>query len=169
MLDKLGHHTMNTLQPQILEWPIHPQMMIGVSSMTKSQVQNRYMALVQVYFHRGIRYLQWQYRRAFTIQIWMHQLYSPPQLKHQYIDYTNGSSIVSGQKIHVDFDYGNGLDCRWLWKAILTIVGHHTLFVWLKNGNLPQALLQHLSTRKVLSDGGDEGWYQGFCLMFDIC
>ena len=46
---------------------------------------------------------------------------SPPQLKHQYIDYTNGSSIVSGQKIHVDFDYGNGLDTRWLWKALLSI------------------------------------------------
>ena len=40
----------------------------------------------------------------------MHQLYSPPQLKHQYIDYTNGSSIVSGQKIHVDFDYGISLE-----------------------------------------------------------
>ena len=62
----------------------------------------------------------------------MHQLYPPPQLKHQYIDYTNGSSIVSGQKIHVDFDYGNGLDWWLLWKAILSIVGHHTLFVWLK-------------------------------------
>ena len=56
----------------------------------------------------------------------------PPQLEHQYIDYTNGSSIVSGQKIHVDFDYGNGLDCRWLWKALLSIAGHHTLSVWLK-------------------------------------
>jgi len=40
----------------------------------------------------------------------IHQLYPPPQLKHQYIDYTNGSSIVCGQKLHVDFDYGNGLD-----------------------------------------------------------
>ena len=92
----------------------------------------------------------------------MHQLYSPPQLKHQYIDYTNGSNIVSGQKIHVDFDYGNGLDCWWLWKAILSIGGHHTLFAWPKNGHLPYALSQHLSTRKVLSDGGMKAGIKGF-------
>ena len=71
----------------------------------------------------------------------MHLLYPPPQLKHQYIDYTNGSSIVSGQKIHVDFDYGNGLDTRWLWKALLSIGGHHTNNVWLKNGHWLETLI----------------------------
>ena len=61
------------------------------------------------------------YHHAFTIQNMHASAISPPQLKHQYIDYTNGSSIVSGQKIHVDFDYGNGLDCRWLRKAVFCI------------------------------------------------
>ena len=37
-----------------------------------------------------------------------------------------------------------------------------------KNGHFTQTLSQHLSTKKVLSDGGDEVQYQGFCLIFDI-
>ena len=37
---------------------------------------------------------------------------------------TNGSSIVSGQKIHVDFDYGNGVGRTSLWKAVFCIERH---------------------------------------------
>ena len=40
--------------------------------------------------------------------------------------------------------------------------------IWLKNDHFPQTLSQHLSTRKVLSDGGDEVLYQRFGLRFDI-
>ena len=93
---------------------------------------------------------------AFTIQNVYASAISPPQLKHQYIDYTNGSSIVSGQKIHVDFDYGNGLDCRWLWKALLSIGDHHTMNVWLKKWPLAIDTYILIPLVKVLSDGGDE-------------
>ena len=84
---------------------------------------------------------------------------SPPQLKHQYIDYTNGSSIVSGQKIHVDFDYGNGLDCRWLWKAVFCIEACLSIPIHKMHGKKSPFCIgtyMPIPLVKVLSDGGDE-------------
>ena len=101
----------------------------------------------------------------------MYHLYPPPQLKHQYIDYTNGSSIVSGQKIHVDFDYGNGLDTWWLWMALLSIECHLSIPIHNMYGEKwPLAIDTYILIPlvKVLSDGGDEVQYQWFCLIFDI-
>ena len=96
-----------------------------------------------------------------------------PQLKHQYIDYTNGSSIVSGQKIHVDFDYGNGLDCRWLWKAVFCIEAClsnpiHKMYGKKSPFEIGTFTFTTFIDQESTSDEGDEVQYQGFCLIFDI-
>ena len=83
----------------------------------------------------------------------------PPSIKHQYICYTNGSSIVSGQKIHVDFDYGNELECRWLWKALLIIECHLSIPIHKMHGKKSPFCIgtyMPIPFVKVLSDGGDE-------------
>ena len=101
----------------------------------------------------------------------MHQLYSPPQLKHQYIDYTNGSSIAFGQKIHVDFDYGNGIGRTSLGKAVFCIECHLSIPIhkmYGKKSPFCRGTYIVIPLVKVLSDGGDEVQYQGFRLIFDI-